>query len=354
MAVPKPPFDIDQSLFSAHSLALPLSSSASQSSQTLSPSSSQPPTLSIPAAYHDDKRALKTVGQPGSPAFKRFLEWDLNVSRLNMIHKHLWMAGLPVCARTLHHQIMIGRDILVTERADVHLVWRGNCIYLKPLPGYLMDYNIWKDILCQDRALYEDGNGFLLSYMWLVCHKSDLKIAHEKGLIPSELSWESWVGFSRAVLSKLHHETLQDVSPRYLYGELRLPRLNLIYRFCSKTTNPTILIRGYQYSYHQYSTFVQRNFAWLLTAVVYITVVLTAMQVGLATEQLKNDERFNRASYSFTVFSILSPLIGVVLVAGTVLVLLVFNLLYAIAHRSEKRTRFPQIFRNATLWKHKH
>jgi hypothetical protein len=78
------------------------------------------------------------------------------------------------------------------------------------------------------------------------------------------------------------------------------------------------------------------------------------MQVGLATDQLKNDERFNRASYSFTIFSILSPLIGVVLIAGTVLVLLVFNLLYAIAHRSEKRTRFPQIFRNATLCKHKH
>lgn len=85
-----------------------------------------------------------------------------------------------------------------------------------------------------------------------------------------------------------------------------------------------------------------------------MTVVLTVMQVGLVTGQLKNDERFNRALYGFTVFSILSPLIGVVFAASMVLVLSIFNLLHTIAHRSEKPTRFPHIFGNTTLQKHKH
>ncbi|KAI1385836.1 uncharacterized protein F4822DRAFT_414280 [Hypoxylon trugodes] len=41
---------------------------------------------------------------------------------------------------------------------------------------------------------------------------------------------------------------------------------------------------------------------------VFIALVLTAMQVGLATDRLKYDERFQQASYGFTVFAILGPL----------------------------------------------
>jgi len=51
---------------------------------------------------------------------------------------------------------------------------------------------------------------------------------------------------SRIVLKKLDHQTLHDINPRYLYGELRLSRLNLINRCCSATTNFSTFIRGYQ------------------------------------------------------------------------------------------------------------
>src|SRR5438045_2629062 len=170
-----PPFPADQSLFSA------VPSSASHASQTSSLSQPQPLTLTLPAAYHDNDNVLQTIDLPGSLTFKKFLQWDLDVSRLNKVHKHLWMAGLPVCARPLYQQIMIGREIIITERADLHLVWHDSRLFLKPLPEYLMEYTIWKEIFCQDRTLYEEANGFLLSYMWLVCHKSDLKIAHDNG-----------------------------------------------------------------------------------------------------------------------------------------------------------------------------
>jgi len=79
--------------------------------------------------------------------------------------------------------------------------------------------------------------------------------------------------------------------------------------------NSKALIRGYHYGYHQYSTFVERNFAWVLTAIIYITIVLTAMQVGLVTTQLKDNRAFNRSAYGFTVYEILAPLI--VLILGT-------------------------------------
>jgi hypothetical protein len=50
-----------------------------------------------------------------------------------------------------------------------------------------------------------------------------------------------------------------------------------------------------------------------LTAIIYITIVLTAMQVGLASEELMHNRGFNRAAYGFTVFSILAPLIVLLL-----------------------------------------
>jgi hypothetical protein len=92
----------------------------------------------------------------------------------------------------------------------------------------------------------------------------------------------------------MHHWL--DISPRYPYGKLRLGRVNLIYWVCHRTRSPKTFIRGYLYVYRKYSSFVEQNFAWVLTAIVYITIVLTAMQVGLGTTELQNSISFNRAS----------------------------------------------------------
>jgi uncharacterized membrane protein YcjF (UPF0283 family) len=145
---------------------------------------------------------------------------------------------------------------------------------------------------------------------------------------------------------------LFNVNPRYLYGELRLGRLNWIYRLCFETVSITNLLRGYEYGYHEYSTFVQRNFAWLLTIIVYVTLVLLAMQVGLATQQLQHDDRFNRASYGFTVLSILALLISLIIFVFTLLVLVTFNGLYALWKRRETRAEYRGVFENNAIKKH--
>jgi hypothetical protein len=51
------------------------------------------------------------------------LALDLKTPRLNAIHQHLWLAGLPNAARPLHGQKLLGRNIAVTEDPDEHLVW---------------------------------------------------------------------------------------------------------------------------------------------------------------------------------------------------------------------------------------
>jgi hypothetical protein len=82
---------------------------------------------------------------------------------------------------------MIGRQLVITERAHLHLVWYDNTVFLKPLPEYLTSYEVWEDFFCVNDVLFQDAKGFLLSYMWLICRKSDIKIAHDQGLLSTEI-----------------------------------------------------------------------------------------------------------------------------------------------------------------------
>ncbi len=53
--------------------------------------------------------------------------------------------------------------------------------------------------------------------------------------------------------------------------------------------------------------FFKRNFAWMGLGFLYLVAILTAMQVGLAAKQLKDNASFNWASYIFAVFCIFLP-----------------------------------------------
>lgn len=57
----------------------------------------------------------------------------------------------------------------------------------------------------------------------------------------------------------------------------------------------------------------------------YIVVVLTARQVELATDEVSQKGAFQSASYGFAVFSILAPLVAVVLLLVAFLTTFVKN-----------------------------
>ena len=91
-------------------------------------------------------------------------------------------------------------------------------------------------------------------------------------------------------------------------GEIRLSRLNKIFMFTDAS-----VIRGYLCPWQQNSVLFQEHFRLLAGLTVYTAIILTAMQVGLGTDELKNNHEFARASYGSTVLSVLGPLILVVL-----------------------------------------
>ena len=289
--------------------------------------SSNLPQVTLPVAYHDNENRLREVDLNSIESLYDYIRWELNVSRLNAIHQHLWLTGRPMSARPLHRQLLLDRQIILTEQADLHMVWHESRIFLKPLPEFLLDHNFWKQHLCKDEQIFESASGMLLSYLWLVCHRSDLIVAKDHNLLPQDMDWERWTAFMKSCLRGLDYQTLKGINKRFQYGELRLSRLNWIYRMSWKNTRLTTIIRGYMYGYNRYSFFLARNFAWLLGAFAYITIVLTAMQVGLATDRLHDSPAFQAASYGFTVFSILIPLIGIPLICALLVIIFAYNLL---------------------------
>lgn len=244
-----------------------------------------------------------------------------------------------MAARPLHKQIMLGRQIVITEQADLHLLWTRASILIKPLQIFLLDHQFWFEHICPNQALHASACGFILSYAWLVCHQSDFKIAMDCGLLPSQLLWSQWTEFIDDFLSNVDHvdhETFGQVNKRYRYGELRLGKLNYLYRFYPAFRG-RFFLRGYLYRYDSYRVFFRRNFAWILVAFVYITIVLQGLQVGLETNKLGQDERFQKVAFGFTVFSITAAAVVAALMVFLFLFFLVYNLSFTGSFLKQRR-----------------
>ncbi|KAK1589650.1 uncharacterized protein LY79DRAFT_580491 [Colletotrichum navitas] len=256
-----------------------------------------------------------------------FLERELLVQRLNHIQDLLWICGRPMPPRPLHYQALTSREIQVTENPELHLVWAKNRIFVKPIPRWLLSPDFWAAHLAVDAAdqqchprkqqLFACALGFLFTYTALIAYESDYQIASDKGLIPKEVTWYDWKALSAQTVQ---NHCYASVNPRYWYGELRLSRLNKIYR-----VRLGYVLRGFSKvaSHAVYEDLLQDNFATLAAILGYVVIVLTAMQVGLATDKLVGDSSFQNVSYGFTVFSILAPLVACVVILGVVVAMFV-------------------------------
>ncbi|KAK1997805.1 hypothetical protein LX36DRAFT_657198 [Colletotrichum falcatum] len=323
-------------------ISLPPASSSS--SGTMEKSSSVPFTVRV---LDNDPKPSESVQQPREfghlvPATSRtkhdhivvaqaedfeFLERELLVQRLNDIQDLLWLCGRPMPPRPLHYQVLTSREIQVTENPELHLVWTKNRIFVKPIPRWLLSPDFWAVHLAADAAdqqryprkqqLWACALGFLFTYTALIAYESDYQIASDKGLIPKEVTWYDWKALSAQIVQ---NHCYAAVNPRYWYGELRLSRLNKIYRVRLR-----YVLRGFSKvaSHAFYEDLIRDNFSTLAAILGYVVIVLTAMQVGLATDKLVGDSSFQNVSYGFTVFSILAPLVACVAIFGLVVIMFV-------------------------------
>ncbi|KAE8828221.1 hypothetical protein HRS9139_07440 [Pyrenophora teres f. teres] len=267
----------------------PTNLSASQQPNHASSTSTHLTALSsLPTILPRSKSLTQTLSN-----IPLFIASDLDLSRLNRIHTHLWMAGRPMRARPLHRYKMLGMTVLPTQQMDLHLLRYSTKLLLKPLPEYLLDRAFWTQYICPERELHESAAGFLLSYVWLVTSPLDLKFALEEGLVPAWVDWGWWT----------------------VYG------------------------------YNRYVVFFQRNFSWILSVFVFFSLVLSAMQVGLSfpadsSSSLQNSYAFIRAAFVFVVFSMVSVVVVLAFVTIIFIGIFAFNMVAAISHaRTEQKKR---------------
>ncbi|KAK5109058.1 hypothetical protein LTR85_003788 [Meristemomyces frigidus] len=204
------------------------------------------------------------------------LRQSLRDSDLERMHERLWYAGRRGNISPLHHQRVIRRDIVLTEKARLHLVWFEKTIYVKRLEDELLNWKYFSDVVCGDEIVYQAATGFLLSYAHLVKHPSDLDIAKTSGLIDKSITWRSWQSFRSSLL---HHLADRNIHDRFEYGELRLDRLNQIYRM-------KCLGLAYFTVHRDYSSYFGDNYMTLVALFALVSVALSAMQVMTAFDRV--------------------------------------------------------------------
>ncbi|CAK1357588.1 unnamed protein product [Cercospora beticola] len=267
--------------------------------------------------------SMKGVGGiPGHPRIRtqtdtvHFLSDDLLTPDLDELSPWLWLMSTPSCTNItpLHQQRLRGREIVIMEDPGLHLVWHHRAIYIKPLPGYLLDSEFRERLLnsahCDPKsaAISKAARGFLRSYALLIRHESDFRLAQSEHLqlIPEELDW---LGFNEFI-ANFEDPDPGMVSPRYQnYGELRFSRLNMLVK---------VFLRKWHYRYTdgRYKDYLETFYAPLLFVFAVTSVVLNAMQVTLAVGGLDNRHwhSFWAASRGFASFTVAGTSILVVLV----------------------------------------
>ncbi|KAK3214376.1 hypothetical protein GRF29_28g2863643 [Pseudopithomyces chartarum] len=185
----------------------------------------------VDAAPLTDLESLPTLSASSYEPFlansdiNGFLKEDLDLSRLNRIHTHLWMCGRPMRARPLHRYKMLGTEVLPTQQLDLHLLKFSNKIILKPLPEHYLSHSFWTSYLCADEALHKAACGFLLSWVWLVTSPVDLRLAHELYLLPPWVTWPWWKTLVTEFVASVDIFTLHQVNPREPPHNIQIKRI---------------------------------------------------------------------------------------------------------------------------------
>ena len=250
-----------------------------------------------------------------------FLYHEMFLDRLDKIQDWYYLCELPNNLGPplpLYLTRLFGGRVLNLQRTEdlnLHLLYNLNTLFLKPIPLWLLDAEFWtsylipekKDPIVEDRrkAVVASAFGFLFSYCTLLCYPSDFRIAKENGLLPESITWELWRQFAGEVLRSYRKE---NVHYRFWFGRLRLAKVQSIYGW---RTRSLMVPYSNEANDQWLSLSFHDNFATLAAILAYVVIALTALQLGLATDKLQESPAFQSASWGFTVFSLLAPLISI-------------------------------------------
>lgn len=271
-------------IMSLNSNCVPFPSSCALNKDRLSPPF-DPNSQHLPPC--SNQKAYYVNYLPGQPTIRldpdeviNYLVDELDTILLDELYDNLWLVGKQSGQHVdaLHIHRVKGRTIVPAEAARLHLIWDHNNVYIKPIPVFLLNYDVWARYLSSaaGASKHSTAVGFLRSYAHLILHPLDLAIAQELHLIPPDISWLQWATF----ISYFRHIGDEHVAKRYHYGQLRLSRLNWIVRI----SQPKYAHNAWYYELPHWSIndFVVKYTVSLVFIFVTISLALSAMQVALS------------------------------------------------------------------------
>ena len=184
----------------------------------------------LPASSRKDHRIVLPSKNPNN--FLQSLEDDFSVKRIDDIYAHLWMVCRPFPPRPLNTQRVRDRTIIPSNDTSLHLVWTTGKIYMRPVPSFILCESFYEHYLSPNNLSEHTKPvlGLLYSYIAMLPSELDFDIAQNTGLIPDEYKWQDWKHLVRRVLAE-YDDIVPKLPVRYQYGELRLDRLDKIYRY---------------------------------------------------------------------------------------------------------------------------
>ncbi|KAL6240975.1 hypothetical protein RBB50_012070 [Rhinocladiella similis] len=275
--------------------------------------------LVLPAAFNDLSplaRELQPLSIENRNEVHRFLGTFFDLSRFNSIRKMLWLIAVPGAPRSLYYQKLLRREIVIAEELDLHLVWAKSRIFIKPLPDFLLNYDFWQAHICCDPQLHRAACGLLYSYCGLVRFDHDLQLAQEHRLIGSTIDYRAWTEFSRALLSTVDPNNFDAMEERFRYGELRLNRLDTIYRYSPQEFSVTSMLQGFPHALTESYVPYMDQYNNAVSAFGVIVIVLSAFNLSLSAHSKQPEADLQHAAYGFAIFAmtLCALLIGLFLV----------------------------------------
>ncbi|KAK8105026.1 hypothetical protein PG999_008385 [Apiospora kogelbergensis] len=173
-----------------------------------------------PLVAFDDKNAVL-----------KLITAELSTERLERLYDMLFLVSNRRNISPLHHQLVKGRQTLITERADLHLVWNYDRIFVKPIPLCLLSHAFWQTHLLAPLVahatvghhaarppsavkVWREAQGFLRTYASLIQHPSDLHLAKTLHLVPNNVDWNTWCRF----IDGFAHLKDRQVAPATITG----------------------------------------------------------------------------------------------------------------------------------------
>jgi hypothetical protein len=265
------------------------------------------------------------------------LVMDLSVHELNSIHPYLTIAGSLNNTSAISQQFTLLRTIIPTNQVRLHLCWFDRTIYIKPLPIYLLDVDyVNKHVYSLDfvfsSSKAEAGSlalGFMRSYCLLILTPLDLIQAKNLGLIENRVRWVQWHRWRTAVMLAVSDHPNFKVNSRYQYGELRLPRLNWIWRF---------KLRGLAYftPHREYASYFAQYFQGLIIAFAFTTTLLQGMQVALAIPGPRSGA-FDLAAYIVAIAAMVIVFLSALIIMAIFVPLFIYSALVTFKTQWEHR-----------------